>query len=176
MRKPTRRELKLILAALLVGAVGIPAIGWRRGWFESGRPAPVEVRVVKDALSDPRFNEDVQDGDVQSEDLGADIKLMWETTDGNPETGRVSTARAINAANRVFNTVQLVGKTGAEVKALLGSPIHSNDSVYRGAAFHEIKARAMIYRFDNGNYGWQINVYCQADDQPVTEVEKLWIH
>jgi len=108
--------------------------------------------------------------------LVGDIKTMWETTEGNPDTGKVSTARAINAASRVFNSVDLVGKTGAEVKALIGSPTKSNESVYRGAVFWPIESRALIYRFDNGNYGWQINVYCEGDDRLVTKVEKLWIH
>lgn len=176
MRKLTRREFRSIAICVCFALIGLGLISWRRGWFESDRPSPVEVRIVKDAFSDPRFNEDVQDESLKSSNLSADIELMWETTDGNPETGPVSTARAINAASRVFNTVDLVGKTGAEVKALVGSPTKSNDSAYRGTAFWPIESRAMIYRFDNGNYGWQINVYCEGDDQLVTKVEKRWIH
>src|SRR5438309_2182313 len=75
--------------------------------------------------------------DKKSADLPRDLKLMWETqrlggtpdpTDGpNP---RSSTDRAINAASRVFNTVELVGKTRDEVVALLGDPKSSNDSIY----------------------------------------------
>jgi len=149
-----RNIVGLIVIAIVVGA-GVPAISC--------------------ALEDKRFNQDIEDEDIRSSHLESDIELMWETTDGNPETGRVSTARAINAASRVFNTVELVGKSGAEVKALLGSPTKSNDSAYRGAAFWPIESRAMIYRFDNGNYGWQVNVYCEGDDQLVTKVEKLWI-
>lgn len=131
--------------------------------------------MVKDLFTNPRFNERVRQEAVKSKDLDADIELMWETvrdTDGHS----VSTARAINAAGRVFNTVELRGLTGAEVKALLGSPIHSSDSVYRGAEFWSIEQRGMVFRFDNGNYGWQINVYCEGDSKPVTKVEKLWIH
>jgi hypothetical protein len=131
---------------------------------------------VKDVFTDPRFNERVQQDAVESKDLDADIELMWETTVRDKDGYSVSTARAINAANRVFNTVELRGMTGAEVKALLGSPIHSSDSVYRGAEFWSIEQRGMIFRFDNGNYGWQVVVYCKGDDKPVTEVQKLWIH
>src|SRR5262245_49643655 len=63
----------------------------------------------------------------KSSDLPGDTKLMWETRQlgGTPDpthgpNPRSSTDRAINAASRVFNTVELVGKTREEVIALLG--------------------------------------------------------
>lgn len=158
--------------AALVGVAGTSLVSWQMGWFGLG----VEERL--DPYDDPsncQFNEELEDEAVKSDDLAADIALMWETTK-REDGDAVSTARAINAASRVFNTVKLVGKNGAEVQALLGSPTKSNDSVYRGGQFWPLKDRGMVYRFDNGFYGWQVNVYCRGDNDPVTEVEKLWIH
>src|SRR5262245_14748963 len=58
------------------------------------------------------------DSSLNSTDLAADIRRMWETQplrgSHDPTHGpnpRSSTDRAINAASRVFNTVELVGKT-----------------------------------------------------------------
>lgn len=98
---------------------------------------------------------------------------MWKTQPLGSGEGEASTLEAIMAASRVFNTVSLVGKTGADVKALLGSPVSSNLSEYRGEPFWPLRERGMIYRFDCGSFGW---VYCKGDDAPVSEVERLWIH
>jgi hypothetical protein len=76
---------------------------------------------------------------------------MWETED------RVSTNDAIHAARRVFGTVQLVGLTQNEVIALLGDPrttgIRMHSTPWYGAGL-----RDLVYRFDNGAYGWQFNI------------------
>jgi hypothetical protein len=60
-----------------------------------------------------------------SADLAADIKRMWATQplkgDAGPDAGpnpKGSTSDAVNAASRVFNTVELTGKTRDEVIAL----------------------------------------------------------
>ena len=124
----------------------------------------------------PQRDPSLPDGYARSTDLVADLHAMWETAPLEGANGNASTARAIAAASRVFHTVELVGRTGAEVKALLGSPTKSNDSVYRGQPFWPLRARGMIYRFDSGTGGWQFNVYCGGDDQVVTEVERRWIH
>lgn len=113
---------------------------------------------------------------VASTDLAADLQRMWETEAMGGGDGEASTLAAILAASRVFNTVALVGKTGAEVKALLGSPVKSSRSVYRGEPFWPLRHRGMVYRFDCGTFGWQFNVYCDGDDARVSEVERLWIH
>lgn len=117
------------------------------------------------------------DAETKSTDLEADIKLMWETAPSKG-TSKVtaSSDRAICAASRVFNSVNLVGKTGLEVKALLGSPTKSNESVYRGEPFWPMKERGMTYRFDCGFYGWEFHVYVNGDNERVTEVARHWIH
>ena len=116
------------------------------------------------------------DANAMSADLAADLRLMWQTESLGSSEGEASTLAAILAASRVFNTVSLVGMTGAETKAVLGSPVTSSVSIYRGQPFWPLRLRGMIYRFDCGTCGWQFNVYCEGDNAPVTEVERRWIH
>ena len=122
----------------------------------------------------------VGDG-VKSSDLAGDIGLMWETRSlggtRDPTHGpnpRSSTDRAINAASRVFNTVELVGRTREEVVGLLGDPKSSSDSIYN-FPFWPAPEGSLVYRFDSGAYGWQFNVVF-IDDGKVREVERHWIH
>jgi len=63
----------------------------------------------------------------------------------------------LRAASRVFNSVQLVGKTRAEVVGLLGDPQLSSDSIYN-FPFYPAQKGSMIYRFDTGSGGWQFDV------------------
>jgi hypothetical protein len=121
------------------------------------------------------------DADEQSSNLERDIRLMWETTrlGGTPDPShgknpRASTHRAINAASRVFNTVELVGKTGDEVVELLGDPKSSNDSIYN-FPFWPAPTGSLVYRFDSGACGWQFNVV-PGEDGRVREVQRHWIH
>ena len=122
----------------------------------------------------------VGDGE-KSEDLPADLKLMWETQrlGGTPDpthgpNPRASTDRAINAASRVFNSVGLVGKTRDEVVELLGNPKTSNDSIYN-FPFWPVPQGSLVYRFDCGAYGWQFTVVLSGDER-VKEVQRHWIH
>ena len=122
----------------------------------------------------------VGDGD-KSSDLAADIRLMWETQKlgGTPDpthgpNPRASTDRAINAASRVFNSVELVGKTREEVVGQLGDPKASSDSIYN-FPFWPAPKGSLVYRFDCGAYGWQFNVLLGAEGR-VWEVERNWIH
>jgi hypothetical protein len=117
----------------------------------------------------------------RSADLSADLKVMWETQrlggTSDPTHGpnpRYSTDRAINAASRVFNTVELAGKTSHEVVTLLGDPKSSNDSIYN-FPFWPAPKGSLVYRFDSGAYGWQFNVVL-GDDGRVREVQRHWIH
>ena len=114
-------------------------------------------------------------------DLPSDLKLMWETQrlGGTPDpthgpNPRSSTARAINAASRVFNTVELLGKTRDQVVTLLGDPKSSSDSIYN-FPFWPTPKGAMVYRFDSGACGWQFNIELDAEGK-VSKVERLWIH
>ncbi len=122
----------------------------------------------------------VGDGE-RSSDLPGDLRLMWETQKlgGTPDpthgpNPRASTDRAINAASRVFNTVELVGKTREEVVGQLGDPKSSSDSIYN-FPFWPAPKGSLVYRFDCGAYGWQFNVVLGADGR-VREVERHWIH
>jgi len=117
----------------------------------------------------------------KSSDLAGDLRLMWETKrlNGTPDPNhgpnpRSSTDRAINAASRVFNTVELDDKTREEVVALLGDPTSSSDSIYN-FPFWPAPNASLVYRFDSGAYGWQFNVVLGADGR-VREVERHWIH
>ena len=122
-----------------------------------------------------------QDGDGVSDDLATDVKLMWRTKalegDAGPNAGtnpKASTDDAIKAASKVFNTVNLDGKTREEVVALLGDPKTSNDSIYN-FPFWPAPRGSMVYRFDCGSYGWQFNVIFGLRGC-VTEVRRHWIH
>jgi hypothetical protein len=83
--------------------------------------------------------------------LETDLKLMWETSD------RASTTEAIQAAERVFATVELIGLSRNKVVELLGNPRTSSDSRYN-FPFYPTSCRDLVYRFDSGNYGCQYNV------------------
>ena len=113
--------------------------------------------------------------------MAGDIRLMWETQrlGGTPDpthgpNPRSSTDRAINAASRVFNTVELVGKTREDVIALLGDPKSSSDSIYN-FPFWPAPKDSLVYRFDSGAYGWQFNVLF-GEGGKVGRVERHWIH
>ena len=102
---------------------------------------------------------------------------MWETQPLKGDAGpnpKGSADTAINAASRVFNTVELVGKTREEVVALLGDPKASNDSVYN-FPFWPAPSGSLVYRFDTGAYGWQFNVRFGWWGT-VRAVDRLWIH
>jgi hypothetical protein len=121
------------------------------------------------------------DADEKSSDVAGDIRLMWETRKlgGTPDrthgpNPRSSTDRAINAASRVFNTVELDGKSREAVVGLLGDPKSSSDSIYN-FPFWPAPKGALVYRFDSGSYGWQFNVVF-GDDSKVRAVERHWIH
>jgi hypothetical protein len=117
--------------------------------------------------------------DGPSADLATDRQMMWHTrpltwaSDPAARTKRASTPEAIEAASRVFNTVELVGLTPDEVVGRLGDPRAASDSIYN-FPFWPPPDGAMVYRFDTGAYGWQFNVV--IEDDRVAWVERHWIH
>jgi hypothetical protein len=122
----------------------------------------------------------VGDG-AKSADLPHDLELMWETKplrgSPDPDSGVercASTDRAIKAAERVFNSVELAGKSRDEVLAALGDPKTSNKSMYN-FPFWPAPPNALVYRIDCGSYGWQFNVLFDEADR-VRDVERLWVH
>jgi hypothetical protein len=131
----------------------------------------------------PRGEPQPGDADARerSGNLSRDLRLMWETRPlrepPDPAYGpnpRCSTDRAINPASRVFNTVELIGKSRDEIVALLGDPKSSSDSMYN-FPFWQAPKGSLVYRFDNGACGWQFNVLL-GDDGRAREVQRLWIH
>jgi hypothetical protein len=158
MRK--RRWVLLLIAVLIVGGLWL----WRAVGVHWVEPHPGQVGAGE-----------------KSSDVAGDIRQMWETKrlggTHDPTHGpnpRSSTDRAINAASRVFNTVELAGKTREEVVALLGDPKSSSDSIYN-FPFWPAPKDGLVYRFDSGAYGWQFNVVF-GDNGRVREVERHWIH
>lgn len=156
MRK--RKWLSLLIAAILLGS------GFWLWRTVGAEPHPGQYGVRE-----------------KSSDLAADREQMWETRPlgGAPDpthgpNPRSSTDRAINAASRVFNTVELVGKTREEVIELLGNPRSSSDSTYN-FPFWPAPKGSLVYRFDSGSYGWQFSV-AFGEDGKVREVERRWIH
>ena len=132
----------------------------------------VSLRYEPPTKKDLRFDEEQSRGRSKSEDLVRDIKLMWKTVPH--EQFPVSPVSAINAASRVFETVELVGKTTNEVFATIGHNKTSNDSGYN-FPFWPTEKYTLIYRFDCGYFGWQFNLKLDASGR-VTEVERKWIH
>jgi hypothetical protein len=101
---------------------------------------------------------------------------MWRTVPGIGQTSskfEVSPVSAINAANRVFATTVLEGKTADEVAAALGfrpRPRYGYDF-----PFWPSEKGNVVYRFDCGNFGWQFNVRFDGQGH-VAAVERKWIH
>jgi hypothetical protein len=104
---------------------------------------------------------------IRSSNLETDLKMMWETSD------QASTTKAIEAAERVFATVELLGLNRKKVIELLGDPRTSSDSRYN-FPFYPTSCRDLVYRFDNGNYGCQYNVIFGWNDK-VRKVQYLGI-
>ncbi len=119
-----------------------------------------------------RFDEEPGKEQGKSDDLAGDIKRMWKTVPHGKFP--VSPVSAINAASRVFATVDLIGKTTNEVFAAIGHNETSNDSGYN-FPFWPVETNALVYRFDCGHFGWQFNLKLDASGT-VKEVETKWIH
>jgi len=116
----------------------------------------------------------IEDPKQKSVDLDADKRLMWQTSPMNRPNAHSSTREAIWAASRVFNTVELVGKTTEEIVALLGDPKRSNNSMYN-FPFWPTSRGALVYRFDTGAYGWQFDVHLDKNGK-AARVVRRWIH
>jgi len=84
----------------------------------------------------------------------------------------VAPVSAINAASRVFNSVELLGKSKAEIDAILKYEPRAKYGY--NFAFFPAPGR-VVYRFDCGNFGWQFNISLNADGK-ATAIERKWIH
>ena len=148
-----------ILCLALLSVVGCNLTPEHQRW------SSVEAAIDKDIV----FDEDLARQTAKSSDLSADIKHMWKTVPGRDFP--VSPISAINAASRVFESVQFTGKTTNEVFALIGHNT-SNDSGYN-FPFYSVETDTVVYRFDCGNFGWQFNLVMDSSGS-VQKVERRW--
>jgi hypothetical protein len=122
--------------------------------------------------------EAVRSATAPSLDLASDLKVMWETRridgggTGVPAEHRfASTNRAINAASRVFNTINFQGMTREDVIRRIGDPRTSSNSIYN-FPFAKADAGDLVYRFDSGAGGWQFNIHFDGEGK-VRAVERI---
>jgi hypothetical protein len=101
---------------------------------------------------------------------------MWRTVPGCGQDSRkfeVSPVSAINAASRVFATVELEGKTFEEVKDIIR--FNPRPKYGYNSPFWPAEKGMKVFRFDCGSFGWQFNL--SFDEQGgVTAVKRKWIH
>ncbi|CAA6677875.1 MULTISPECIES: hypothetical protein [unclassified Lentimonas] len=133
---------------------------------------PYEVELESEILA--VYDDIYYDDSTKSEDIKEDMKYMWHTT---PRTsgykGEASSMKAVRAAKRVFNTIDILGYNKKEVIELLGDPKSSSESVYN-FPFFPAGDNVLVYRFDTGNGGWQFNI--KFIDGQVESVKHLGIH
>jgi hypothetical protein len=113
--------------------------------------------------------------DARSDDLDADLKLMWEV--GDPVEDRnwvTATPEAVWAANRVFNSIDVVGLKVDELETKVRLHLRSKDYGYR-APFWPVDEGTYFLRFDTGAWGWQFEFPLDAE-QRITKMNKQWIH
>jgi hypothetical protein len=160
------------VCAGVVVVVVLPALAER----QARRAEAERVQSEWEAFPANRF--------MTSTNLPHDMELMWETSPLRGNAGsdvgpdpQASSIFAINAASRVFNTVDLTGLSKSEVIAKLGDPRTSSDSIYAGWSFWPAgtNTNALVYRFDCGSGGWEFNVLFD-DEGKVYEVERRGIH
>lgn len=97
--------------------------------------------------------------DAKSSDLDADIRMMWSVEAPEPgEKWVKATDDAIHASSRVFNTVKLEGLTRTQVMRKLRFDLRSKKYGY-DFPFYPVRKGVLPVRIDNGNYGWQFNIY-----------------
>lgn len=168
MFRITRKMVILVSVAVLVTAI----------FFVLRHAAPSAVGV------DPRFDEELEHGTSPSMDLIRDKKLMWvlvphETIDQSGKvTYMVSPVSAINAASRVIEAEsgQLIGRSKKETLDYLNHDPNHRKGAYNFPFFPlAATERAMVLRFDCGNFGWQFDLLLDENDK-VVKVRRHWIH
>ncbi len=84
-----------------------------------------------------------------------------------------SSYEADAAAERVFNTVNLIGLSRDAVTNALRMDMRSKEYGYV-LPFYPVSTNVIPVRIDNGNYGWQFNIVIN-DSNRVVRVEKRGI-
>jgi hypothetical protein len=158
-----KQALWWVAGGTLVIAVGV--VAWFL-WMTIDTEAGRKWRVY-----DEKLQEDV----TPSTDLAADRRRMWRTVPGSAEQSRhfhVSPVSAINAASRVFATVDLKGKAAEEVTRLLGVEPRTEYGYH--APFYTDGEGTMVCRFDCGNFGWEFHLVFDGQGK-VSEVRRHFI-
>lgn len=137
-------------------------------YYVPGRYAADALALELNHRGEP-VRSDTLEEDVSS-DLAADVGTMWAV-----DRKGCSPPEAIPVASRVFNSVELVGRTREEVIALLGDPQTRRPGGRYNFPFHPAGGGDLVYRFDTGNYGWQFNVQFGWNGR-CSGVEREWIH
>jgi hypothetical protein len=147
-----------------------------------GAPSPFSL-VSREAVQqpkeqpkneeEPRWDEEVEGQGEKSKDLEKDLKTIWRTVPVKDEKFEVAPVSAINAASRVFNTVDLKGKTKQEIEKLLKYQPQEKYG-YNRPFFGKEKGQ-VVYRFDCGNFGWEFKIAFDKDGK-AESVKRQWIH
>ena len=115
------------------------------------------------------------DTEAKSKDLESDLQTMWSV--GQPAADRtwvMATDEAIEAACRVFNTLDLVGIPLEEAKKTLKLELRAENYGYK-APFWPAPDNSFTLRFDNGFWGLQYNLITNEEGE-IIEVQREWIH
>jgi hypothetical protein len=161
-----KRSLWWVAGGGLVIAVGV--VAWSL-W------PTIDTEAARKQREQHVYDEKIQPDVTPSTDLAADRKRMWRTVPGVGEQSRhfhVSPVSAINAASRVFATVELKGKTPEEVKQLLGVEPRSDYGYH--APFYSDGEGSMVCRFDCGRFGWEFHIVFDGQGK-VAEVRRRGI-
>lgn len=100
---------------------------------------------------------------------------MWSVQP--KEEGRdwvMATDEAIDASERVFNTVDLTGQSKDQISTTLRLDLRAENYGY-DAPFWPADRSVFPIRIDNGNYGWQFDIHFDTADR-VEKVMRRWIH
>jgi len=99
---------------------------------------------------------------------------MWSV---NPKKeGRnwvTATDDAIDASERIFNTIDLRGQSKDQIAKTLRFDLRAEDYGYY-APFWPVESGVFPIRIDNGGHGWQYDIY--FTDDRVSKVLRRWIH
>ena len=149
-------------------------------------PSPVDSITAKKLIFDEKLTGDANlsgDENVILYTLNDKIK-MWKlipkkSIDENGDTTlMVSPVSAINAAKRYFDIEgpKLIGLTTDQAIKYLEIPESHKFSSYN-FPFHSLgkDEKALVFRFDCGNYGWQIDLLYD-DQQKIFKNRIQWIH
>lgn len=111
----------------------------------------------------------------RSSSLSRDLRLMWSVQPKEEDRDWVTaTDQAIDASERVFNTVDLKGQSTDQIATTLRFDLRAKNYGYY-APFWPVDRGVFPIRIDNGNYGWQFDIHFDNSNH-VEKVTRRWIH